>query len=575
MRKGEDAAHAWNDVPELAAKFARRRKKIDIPWISRWLRAIEKRALPVCVEQVMLASFVRRVFRDEELFFDWHRMRKYDEYAKKYFFELDDEELCLTALWLCTYTKHGMPRWPDLWLYVGRGFGKTALMAYWGFCLISPANGIPNYDFDVCATTEVQARLSFDDLWSKFEADAELFSQGFVWNREDIRCLETQSRYKYWSGNSSSKDGMRSGCVAFDEKHAYTTTKSVEVFEGGLGKKPDPRTLTCTTDGDVRDGPLDDDKARAIAVLSGKEHDGGFLPIMHRLDSRDEMADERMWPKANPRLIYSQVLMWEYRRDYEKYRRNPDTHTSVPTKRFNLPETPRVAAVATWDELTDALRDVSIPAGTPCVIGVDFAKTTDMIGACALFDLDGEWASFAHGWFTTQSNDVNAIKAPLDKWADEGLLTITDEAEIAPETIAAWCADVNEVYPVRAIGIDSYRYTIIRRALEEAGFEQYSKRDDTGTVHLVRPMDLWKIQPVVEANLKKRKVAWGNNALMRWCANNVMLVPKPNDNWGYGKQEPHGRKTDVFMAFAHAAAVSDKLEAPEVAPVEMMMPLTF
>lgn len=118
-------------------------------------------------------------------------------YERYFPFDLAPEERFLVALWLCTYSEDGMPRWSDLLAYVARGWGKTGFAGYCAFCLLSPANGIPNYDVDICATTEPQAKIGYDDLWRLFESDPDLWSQGFEWNRVELYCRSTGSRFKY------------------------------------------------------------------------------------------------------------------------------------------------------------------------------------------------------------------------------------------------------------------------------------------------------------------------------------------------------------------------------------------
>ena len=46
---------------------------------------------------------------------------------------------------------------------------------------------------------------------------------------------------------------------------------------------------------------------------------------------------------------------------------------------------------------------------------------------------------------------------------------------------------------------------------------------------------------------------------MRWCTNNVKLVPAGKGNYLYDKQEEKSRKTDGFMAFAAAETCDDEL----------------
>ncbi|WP_051353813.1 phage portal protein [Atopobium fossor] len=361
-------------------------KRIAAPEITEWLRMVETGKIVACEDMHLLCAYVRHVFATEKLWVDKDRLARYMSYQKYFPFRLAPEEKFMIALWLCTFREGFFPRWTDLFIYIGRGWGKTGFGGFATFCMLSPANGIKDYDVDVCATVEEQSRIGYDDLWRIFEGKSDLFSQGFDWNKIELRSLETGSRFKYWSGNSSGKDGMRSGCVWFDEEHAYEDAASMEVFTGGLGKKDHPRRLKTTTDGDVRDGPLDEDKVLARAILRGEEQDGGMLPFMCHLDSLDEIHDEAMWPKANPRLTRSETLLFEYRNEYRTWNRNPQRHPATPTKRFNIPQGRSDIAVTSWENLMAASRsyDLASLRKMPCVIGIDYAKTTDMVGAIAL-----------------------------------------------------------------------------------------------------------------------------------------------------------------------------------------------
>lgn len=62
---------------------------------------------------------------------------------------------------------------------------------------------------------------------------------------------------KYHTKAPGTKDGGRPGKVDFDEYHAYQDYKLINVVTTGLGKVEHPRKTIITTNGDVRDGPLD------------------------------------------------------------------------------------------------------------------------------------------------------------------------------------------------------------------------------------------------------------------------------------------------------------------------------
>ncbi len=550
-------------------------RRLDVPEITGWLRLVESGKVPACEDMRLLCAHVRRVFATERLWVDRERLARYMGYQAHFPFDLSADERFLVALWLCTFREGFFPRWRDLLLYVGRGYGKTGFGAFLTFCMLSPANGIADYDVDVCATTEDQAKLGYDDLWRMFEARPEYFGQGFDWNKVEMRSTDTDSRFKFWSGNSNSKDGMKSGCVWFDEVHAYEDNASMEVFTGGLGKKDHPRRLMTTTDGEVRDGPLDEYLERSRAILRGERPDNGLLPFLCHLDSIEEAEDEATWPKACPRLLRSPTLMEEYRTEVREWRERPQRHPMTPTKRFNLPQGRTDVQVTSWANLEAASRPVDVDAlrRMPCVVGIDYAKTTDMVGAVALFRVGEEWQALPHAWWCTRSSDAGEVKAPLREWEAMGQLTVVDDVEVPPTDVAAWVRGIAAAHDVRMVSIDTYRVSLMRKALLEAGFDS-SLRGAEQQVYLTRPSDVMRVQPVIDSAFANHAIAWGDSPLMRWATNNAKLVPAPHDNFTYGKIEPHGRKTDPFMALVHAFAVADRI--PErVAPAEVPVPWAF
>jgi len=72
---------------------------------------------------------------------------------------------------------------------------------------------------------------------------------------------------------------MRSGLTAFNEIHQYKNYDNIKVFITGQGKVPHPRRLYVTTNGDVREGPLDDLLTRSESILNGAEPDNRNVAV--------------------------------------------------------------------------------------------------------------------------------------------------------------------------------------------------------------------------------------------------------------------------------------------------------
>lgn len=540
----------------------------DCEHIEEYANIVKTEAVPVCDEQKKLVALVENALETEELYFDPEQVEKYFSYQKYFPFDLFPWERFCFVLHNCIFTKDYLPRWQDLLIMMGRGGGKNGYLSFEDFCLITETNGIQQYHIDICANTGEQAKTSFDEIYDVLEQPqfSKVFRRNFKWNMVEIKNLKTGSKIKYRTNNARSKDGLRSGKVDFDEIHAYLDWENLNVFTTGLGKKPHPRMTYATTDGDVRDGPLDQLKERSAQILNGELADNGLLPFICKLDHESEVKDEDMWVKANPSLPYRPELMQRIRTEYQNFILDPIKNSSFMTKRMNIPQGRKDIEVTSWDNIKSTDRPLPDLTGRACVGGIDFTKTTDFLGASLVFRDGDDICAINHSWFCTNSKDKHRIKAPLKEWEERGLLTMVDDVEISPELVAAWFSEMRTAYNIEKIGIDLYRFATLRKALEAVGFT----KDE---IKLVRPSDIMLVQNRIDSLFNRHRIVWGDNPLMRWFTNNTKLEPAPNNNFKYGKIEPFSRKTDGFMAFVHAMTVEDSL--PEDSALQFMKPITF
>lgn len=544
----------------------------DVPELAEYPALVESGSVRVCKEQLQLIEHLKRCFETEELHCDPGQIEKYLSYQKYFPFSLYPWEKYVFILHNCIFREDGLPRWRDLFIYGGRGLGKNGYLSFEDFCLITETNGIQNYHVDICANSEEQAKTSFDEIYDVLENPrfSKLFRRNFRWNMTEIKNLKTGSKIKYRTNNAKSKDGMRSGKVDFDEIHAYENWDNLNVFMTGLGKKPHPRVTYVTTDGDVRDAPLDSLKERSRAILDGEEPDNGLLPFICKLDSAEEVHDERNWVKANPSLPYKPGLMEEIRARYVDYVRDPVKNSGFMTKRMNIPQGKADIEVTSWENILKTNRPLPDLEGKACVCGIDYTKTTDFMSAVLLFRLkDDQYYAIHHSWFCLNSRDRGRIKIPLDEMERRGVLTMVDDVEVSPHLVAEWIEAMRASYRIVKVAADSYRWSLISRALEGIGYSARNKDE----VKLVRPSDVMYVQGKIDSLFTRGKIAWGDDPLMRWYTNNTKLEPAPNNNFKYGKIEGKSRKTDGFMAFVHAMTIEDAI--PEDVQYDFFEPIVF
>ena len=530
--------------------------------IRQYISIVRSNEYPSCREQFQLCDFVENVFQTEDIYVDKEQLAAYLSYQKYFPFGLFPWEIFCFALHNCTYRADGTLRFPILVIYVGRGAGKNGYLGFEDFSLLTKVNGIPEYHIDIFATSEDQAKQSFTDVWNMLNANEAKMKKHFHWTKELIVCTDTGSEFRFRTSNAKTKDGGRPGKTDFDEYHAYENYKLITVATTGLGKKKHPRQTITTTDGDVRGGPLDDLIANCIAILNGEVSDNGTLPFICRLDADEEVDDERMWHKANPSLRYLPHLMQQLRLEYAQYKLNPASNTAFMTKRMNRPAKILENAAASWEDILATNQEIPEEqiAGRPCVAGIDYMKTTDFLGSGLLWRVGDRDIWVSHTWVCSQCADLNRIKAPLQEWEAQGRLTFVDAAEIPPELPVVWLANeaAKRNAQVLQVGIDDYRYALLKSALEsinfsaDKGFENVTK---------IRPLDEMRRIPLITSGFVNHRFVWGDSPIMRWMTNNAKTEAGPHGNYTYGKIEPKSRKTDTFKAFVAAEIVSDVLDS--------------
>lgn len=545
--------------------------------ILRWIEMVEQGEVAACKEQIWLVSYIRKCFETEDIYTDDAQLEKYLGLGKYFPFPriFEWQEFCL-ALHLCTYwTDTGLPRWSDLLLLIGRGAGKDGYIALESMCLTSPYNPIPKYDVDICANTGEQANRPPDDLREILSSTKHYskLKRFYYWTQEKIVGLKNKGVIKGRTNNPSSRDGMRSGAVVFNEIHQYKNYDNIKVFVTGQGKVPHPRRLYATTDGDVREGPLDEFKALSVQILKGEIPDNGLLPFINRLDDKKEVDNPEMWAKANPSLPYLPALQATIQKEYAEWKENPFANPDFMTKRMNLPQSVDDTPVTEYEKIEAAcfimdgnrrVEERKLPdlTGRSCVAGIDYASISDFASVNLRFKKDGLKYDINHSWLCTSSKDLHRIKAPWKEWGEMGLITIVDDVEINPTLIANYLLEQGQKYNITQIAMDNFRYALLADALSKIGFDAKIKKN----IKLIRPSDIMQIVPVIESDFINNRLVWGDYQPLRWAAYNVKVVTSSkkigsdSGNRYYAKIEGRSRKTDPFMALVASACIDSGLD---------------
>lgn len=532
--------------------------------VQEYVDIVKNDTYRCCEEQKLLIEHVEKCFATEEIYIDEQQLEDYLKLEKYLPFELFSWQRFVLALHDCTYWKiNNTPRWPDLFCEIGRGAGKDGTIAFESFCLTSPYNGIREYDVDICANNEEQAMRPVTDLIGFFEEPAVIrkIKKFYDWTKEKVTCTKTKSIIKGRTNSPKGKDGLRSGIVIFNEIHQYQNYDNINVFTTGLGKKKHPRRSYYTTNGDIREGPLDDLLEESEDILRNGADDNGLLPFICKLNKKEDVDDEKNWPMANPSLPYLPNLLLEIRKEYREWKKNPERLPAFMQKRMNLPDTVNESAAAKWEDIKRTNKELPDMDGWECTVGIDYMKTSDFASVNFHFKKGDMRYDLNHSWICSHSSDIPRIKAPWQKWVSDGKLTYVDDVEIHPSVLTDYIYELGKKYMIKMVAIDNYRYTLLSDSLDKIGFST-----ERGNLKLISQLDICKTVPVIDHCFINGFFTWGDNPVLRWATNNTKTirygknVGADKGSFVYAKIEARSRKTDPFMALVASVIVESEIK---------------
>ncbi len=538
------------------------RMMTNCKYIDDYIDALRSGKRKASADMLRACDLVERKLSEPGVIVDTTKTERAVELMEKYFgIQLMDWELFIVALVHCCYPDDTLV-FSEFFIMMGRGNGKNGFISALAWYLTTPDHGIKDYNVDIIANSEDQARTSFEDVYNMLEKHRKKLLKFFFWTKELIRCIKTGSYIKFNTAAAKTKDGKRSACLIFDEEHEYETDETLRVFRSGFGKRKHSRVFKITTNGYVRDGVLDKDLDKAASILKGEAPLSRTCPLLYRADSEEDVKNPEMWVKACPSLPYMDTLRIQMELDFIEMGMDKSIELDFYTKRMNLPRSNMEIAVTEWDNI--AATKIPLPEdmqGWQCTVGIDYASMRDWASVNFHFKRGEQRYDISHSWVCTRNPDLRRVKA---QWRDWEEVTPVDEPEIPADLLAEYIAEMGQRYHIRKIALDNFRYALIKKALTEIGFDTMERKN----IRLVRPSDIMKVQPVIASCFNNHLYTWGNTPSLRWAANNTKLVRSgkkegtDTGNYYYAKIEGKSRKTDPFMALVASMVIEDEIPEP-------------
>lgn len=529
------------------------------PYIDEYIHSVESGIVRTCKEQKQLVALVKKTLDDLNVYIDEKAIEDSVKVPEPYFpFKLYAWQRFVNAcVYGVRYKDNDRLVWNQILILMGRGGGKNGYGGWHNFYMVSKQFGIENYHVEWIATSEQQAKTTFQDVRNVIQHPKNsVLKKSFNTTKVLIEHKRNKSHIKYNTSNARTKDGLRPGSVWFDEIHEYEDYASIKVFRSALGKVKDGRTFYLTTDGYVRGGVLDDMKEKARMVLSGEVEKSKLFPFICKLDTEEEVEDIENWVKANPSLKDNAELFETMKEEWADCQTNIPMHVEFMTKRMNIPKQLFQHKIATYEDLLAT--DQPLPDDLhkyECIGGVDYAELRDFCSVGLLFKRQGKRYWIHHTFIWHQALKMQDINQDIiDIGVEKGLFTIVYDKEIEPKRVINWFLEKAKTYDIKRIAIDKFRSVVLKPLLEEAGFNERVEIVRRGQyIHAM-------LDPLIQHLFINHNIVFHNDPVMRWYCGNIYVDELGNGSKEYKKIDPVKRKTDGFFAFTHALNFDGDLE---------------
>ena len=526
-------------------------------YIDSYMDDIRSGAIPSDKEIKQAMDYIEFKLDNPDVIIKGNMIDKAVELIERYFeYRLINWELFVLALIHAFYKKDDTVVFDEILLVMGTGNGKNGFISPVAWYLTTHYHGIKDYNIDIIANSEDQAKTSFGDVYNMLERTWAKSKKFFYKTKQIITNLKTNSYIKYNTSNAKTRLGKRAGCLIFDEILEYETWEVINAFTASFGKKKHSRKFFITTNGYVRGGVLDDLLDLSKQVLSGEIKDLGFLPLIYKLDDKEEVHDPANWPKANPSLPYFPELQKELSKAYTKMKYQSNLAIDFMTKRMNMPAQDNFIVVAPWEKILATNQPIPYDEleGLQCIGAIDYARTTDFASCGLLFKYQGKryWIEHTFVCHLALKIESRPIKFPVQEMVDRGLITIINRPNISAQDISGWFLKQAKKYHILNIACDSYRAALLQSEFTKQGLPLTEVRSG--------PITHAKVAPLVEQAFAEETLVFGNNPTMRWYVNNTCIEVDAKGNTTYLKIEPKTRKTDGFFALIHALVLDSELQ---------------
>jgi phage terminase large subunit-like protein len=374
--------------------------------------------------------------------------------------------------------------------------------------------------------------------------------------------------YEVLSAETYTKHGLNPSAIFFDELHEQPDDGLWRVLTAGTDYARQQQLIFVITTAGIWDvnSIWWRIRSKAIQIANGTIKQDDFLPVLFLADpEKDKPEDEAVWIRNNPSIGQIFTLA-KIRADYAKAKDDSVEFQDFCRFRLNIP----IKSIRRWMPMEDwdkcgGMVDLKALEGKTCYGGLDMSTKVDLTALCMVFppqfDLE-KWTVLMKFYCPEDSilQRSRSDRVHYDVWQKEGWLTATpgnviDEAFIEKDVI-----ELSQRYNVGAIGYDPWGATgIATRLFNDYDVTMVEMRQGAKTLS----------EPAKDilVRVKRHEVNHGNNPVLRWCADNLVMVTDANENVRPDKEKATDRIDGVvamIMAWGRAIFAEPQYDEPRI-----------
>jgi phage terminase large subunit-like protein len=436
-----------------------------------------------------------------------------------------------------TLNKDGTRQYRYCYVEVPRKNGKTELGAGTGLYLLF-ADNEPGAQIYSAAGDRMQAGLIYQAASPMVRQAAALAKRSkIIDSQKRIIVQGTNSYYQVLSAEAYSKHGINAHGILFDELHTQPSRDLWDVLTTSCGSRRQPMVFVMTTAGYDRNSIGWEIHDYARKVQDGIIDDPTFLPVIYGAPEDADWTDEDIWYSCNPALGEFRSLD-EMRALCKRAQETPALEMTFRRLYLNqwVNSVQRWLPMDKWDACSDPVK-VEDLAGKPCYGGLDLSTTTDLTALSLVFpDGNSGYDVLAHFWIPedTAIEKERKDKVPYREWARRGYITMTPGNVIDYDYIEHYLYDIVSKYKLKELAYDRYGSTQITQNLINAGaFTNDPKAEPDKTAIIPFGQGFISMSPPTKELMNlvlSKKIRHGNNPVLRWCADNLVVNQDPAGN---------------------------------------------